>query len=266
MSNELMQTALSAARAGAETLRGLWGRHLQVEQKSRFDFVTNADQQAEQAVLGVIRENHPDHAILAEESVEDFSGAAQTPGVLWVVDPLDGTTNYIHGFPHVAVSVAALVDGQPRAGVIIDVTRKEEFAAGKGQGVTLNGRPVKVSPVQEPGQALLLTGFPFRQKHRLKPYLELFAELFERISGIRRAGAAALDLAYVAAGRAEAFWEMGLNPWDMAAGILMVEEAGGLVSDFDGKDQALWRGDIVAANQNLHQLVQAACGRKFPGG
>jgi myo-inositol-1(or 4)-monophosphatase len=266
MKHTLMQTALDAARAGAETLRGLWGGHLDIEQKDRFDFVTNADKQAEQAVLDVIRGNHPDHAILAEESAGDFSGAAQTEGVLWVVDPLDGTTNYIHGFPHVAVSVAALAEGLPSVGVIIDVTRKEEFAAARGRGVTLNSRPVKVSPVKEPGQSLLLTGFPFRQKDRLRPYLELFEELFMQMSGIRRAGAAALDLAYVAAGRAEAFWEMGLNPWDMAAGILMVQEAGGLVSDFDGGGEALWRGDIVAANKSLHQLVQAACGRKFPGG
>jgi myo-inositol-1(or 4)-monophosphatase len=266
MENALLQTALSAARAGAETLRGLWGRHLEVEQKARFDFVTNADKQAEQAVLEVIRDNNPDHAILAEESAGDFSQAAQTKGVLWVVDPLDGTTNYIHGFPHVAVSVGALVDGEPSAGVIIDVTRNEEFAAAKGEGVTLNRQPVQTSPVKEPGQALLLTGFPFRQKDRLRPYLELFEELFMQMSGIRRAGAAALDLAYVACGRAEAFWEMGLNPWDMAAGILMVEEAGGLVSDFNGGNKALWRGDIVAANKSLHPLVQGACGRKFPEG
>ena len=247
-------------------MRDLWGHHLNIEQKDRFDFVTNADKQAEQSVLDVIRKNHPDHAILAEESAGDFSGAAQTKGVLWVVDPLDGTTNYIHGFPHVAVSVAAVENGQPRAGAIIDVTRHEEFTAARGEGVFLNQQPVKTSPVKEPGQALLLTGFPFRQKHRLKPYLELFAELFEQMSGIRRAGTASLDLAYVAAGRAEAFWEMGLKPWDLAAGILMVQEAGGLVSDFDGGEQALWRGDIVAANQSLHPLVQAACGRKFPGG
>jgi myo-inositol-1(or 4)-monophosphatase len=127
MAKELLQTALLAARAGAQTLHGLWGHHLEVEQKARFDFVTNADKQAEEAVLGVIREHHPDHAILAEESAGDFSQAAQTKGVLWVVDPLDGTTNYIHGFPHVAVSVAALEDGKPMAGVIIDVTRGEEF-------------------------------------------------------------------------------------------------------------------------------------------
>jgi myo-inositol-1(or 4)-monophosphatase len=266
MSHELLQTALTAARSGVETLRGLWGRHLEVKEKHRFDFVTNADQAAERAVLEIIRQNHPDHAILAEESAGDFSRAAQTPGVLWVVDPLDGTTNYIHGFPHVAVSVAALVDGRPAAGVIIDVTRQEEFAAARGLGVTLDGKPVKASPVSEPSKALLLTGFPFRQKDRLNKYLDLFAELFLQVSGMRRAGAAALDLAYVAAGRAEGFWEMGLKPWDMAAGILMVEEAGGLVSDFDGGDQALWRGDIVAANQDLHRLVQAACGRKFPNG
>ena len=266
MSGQLLGTALTAARAGAQTLRSLWGRHLQVEQKQRFDFVTNADMQAEEAVLAVIRANHPDHAILAEESAGDFSQAAQTPGVLWVVDPLDGTTNFIHGFPHVAVSVAALENGIPSAGVIIDVIRGEEFAAARGQGVTLDGKKVKVSTVSDPAGALLLTGFPFKQKDRLDSYLELFAELFRQASGVRRAGAAALDLAYIAAGRAEAFWEMGLKPWDLAAGLLMVEEAGGMVSDFDGKGQTLWRGDVVAANQELHGLVQAACGRIFPGG
>jgi myo-inositol-1(or 4)-monophosphatase len=239
---------------------------LQVEQKQRFDFVTNADRKAEEAVLSVIREKHPDHAILAEESAGDFSRAAQTPGVLWVVDPLDGTTNFIHGFPHVAVSVAALENGTPSAGVIIDVTRGEEFACARDQGFTLNGNKAKVSAIRDPARALLLTGFPFRQKDRLDSYLELFAELFHQTSGIRRAGAAALDLAYVAAGRAEAFWEMGLKPWDLAAGLLMVEEAGGVVSDFDGGGQALWRGDVVAANPKLHGVVQAACGRMFPGG
>jgi len=228
--------------------------------------VTNADKLAEQAVLGIIRKSHPDHEILAEESAADFSLDTGRSGILWVVDPLDGTTNYIHGFPHVAVSVAALLDGRPSAGVIIDVTRGEEFVAARGQGVTLDGNRVKASSVSDPGKALLLTGFPFRQRNKLSRYLELFAELFQQVSGMRRAGAAALDLAYVAAGRAEAFWEMGLKPWDMAAGILMVEEAGGVVSDFNGGAQALWRGDIVAANQGLHPLVQAACGRMFPGG
>lgn len=266
MENTLLHTALTAGRAGADALRGLWGRHLDIQQKQRFDFVTNADKEAEEAVLGVIRANHPDHAILAEESAGDFSQASLTPGVLWVVDPLDGTTNYIHGIPHVAVSVAALEDGRPMAGVIIDVTRGEEFAAARGQGVTLDGKQVKASAIRNPARAILLTGFPFKQKERSDRYFKLFIELFDQVSDMRRAGSAALDLAYVASGRAEAFWEMGLKPWDLAAGLLMVEEAGGVVSDFDGGDQALWRGDVVAANQALHQLVQPACSRKFPGG
>ncbi len=266
MESELLETAREAARAGARLLGEMWGHHLSIEHKDRFDFVTNADKQAEQAVLEVIRGRHPDHRILAEESASELQGARDAPGVLWVVDPLDGTTNFIHGFPQVAVSVAALRNGRPLAGVIIDVTRGEEFAALRGQGATLDGKKIKVSAVDEPGRALLLTGFPFRQKDRLTPYLELFAELFQQVAGVRRAGAAALDMAYVAAGRAEAFWEMGLKPWDLAAGILLVQEAGGRVSDFDGGDQALWRGDVVAAGPGLFELVRAACGRRFPGG
>jgi len=266
MEKELLATALEAARAGAQTLRGLWGGRLEIESKARFDFVTNADKKAEEAILGVIRERHPQHAVLAEESAGDYSEAAQEAGVLWVVDPLDGTTNFIHGIPHVAVSVAALIDGRPAAGAIMDVTRGEEFAAARGAGFTLDNQPMRASRADDPGQSILLTGFPYRQKDRLDKYLELFAQLFRQVAGIRRAGVAALDLAYVACGRAEAFWEMGLKPWDVAAGILMVEEAGGRVTDFDGGDQALWRGDIVAANQGLHQMVQQACGRVFPGG
>jgi len=263
MYQELLATASLAARAGAQTLRQLWNQAVEVEPKARFDFVTEADRASEQAILELIRRRHPHHAVLAEESAPSRRPPQDLSGVLWVVDPLDGTTNFIHRFPHLAVSVAALVDGRPAVGVIIDVTRGEEFAACAGAGVTLNGRPVRVSPQQDPARALLLTGFPFRDKDRLPTYLQLFQELFLKVSGIRRAGAAALDLAYVAAGRAEGFWELGLKPWDLAAGILMVQEAGGVVSDFHGGPHALWHGDVVAANPHLHPLIQTTCARYF---
>ncbi len=266
METQLLATARRAAAAGAEVILERWGRAETVRNKAAFDFATEVDLAAQEAVLAVITERHPGHAVLAEEGAGDYQAAGGAAGVLWVVDPLDGTTNFIHGFPQVAVSVAALVDGQPAAGVVRDVTRGEEFAAARGQGTTLNGRAVGVSRQDELGRSLLLTGFPFRDKERLGRYLELFAELFGQVAGVRRAGAAALDLAYVAAGRAEGFWELGLKPWDMAAGILLVQEAGGKVSDFDGGHRALWRGDIVAGSQEVHPWLQEACGRWFPGG
>ncbi|MCA1906537.1 MAG: inositol monophosphatase [Desulfarculus sp.] len=266
MENELMATARAAAAAGARVLRGLWGGRLAVEAKASFDFVTNADRASQAAVLGVIRARHPDHVILAEEDAGAYPPPGANEGVLWVVDPLDGTTNFIHGIPHVAVSVGALVDGRPTVGVIVDVTRGEEFWGLAGGGAWLGERPIRVSGQGDPSQSLLLTGFPFRDKGRLDDYLALFAELFRQVSGVRRAGAAALDLAYVAAGRAEGFWEMGLKPWDLAAGLVLVAEAGGVVSDFAGGDLALWRGDVVAAAPTIHGLIQAACARRFPTG
>jgi myo-inositol-1(or 4)-monophosphatase len=282
MHYELIDTARAAAAAGAEVLRGRWGSRLRVEHKAAFDFVTDADRQAEAAVLGVIRERHPGHAILAEESeAGHWEELCRAEGCTWVVDPLDGTTNFIHGFPHVAVSVAAVSQGRSLAGVVVDVTRGEEFWAVRGQGAFLGktglgktglGKTglgetrLAASAQTDPAGGLLCTGFPFRDRERLGPYLELFRELFLQVSDVRRAGAAVLDLAYVAAGRLEGFWEMGLKPWDLAAGLLLVEEAGGLTSDFAGGGQALWRGDVVAACPGLHGLVRAACGARFPDG
>lgn len=263
---DLLAVARAAARAGARALAAEAGPGLRVEQKGSFDFVTNADRRAEEAVLAVIRERCPDHAVLAEESAGYAGKLSEASGVLWVVDPLDGTTNFIHGFPHYAVSVAALAEGRLAAGVVLDATRGEEFAAAAGGGAWLDGRPMTVSSRERRDQSLLLTGFPFRDKDRLEPYLELFAEVFRETAGVRRAGSAALDLAYVAAGRAEGFWEMGLKPWDLAAGMLLVTEAGGVVTDFSGGDNSLWRGDIAAAAPAMHGFLQRACANRFPEG
>ncbi|RJX29703.1 MAG: inositol monophosphatase [Desulfarculus sp.] len=264
--DKYLQTARLAARAGARVLRRRWGGRLRVEPKQRFDFVTDADLASQEAVLAAIRERHPEHAVLAEETPADLARLAAEQGPLWVVDPLDGTTNYIHGFPHVAVSVALVREGRPQAGVVLDVTRGEEFSAARGQGAWLDGQAIRVAETPGPEQALLMTGFPFRRKELLDPYLALFREIFEQTSGVRRAGSAALDLAYVAAGRGQGFWELGLSPWDLAAGILLVEEAGGVVSDFAGKGGALWGGDVVAAAPGLHAWLQQTCAKHFPAG
>lgn len=261
-----LQTARLAAQAGAKVLRARWGGRLQVEPKQRFDFVTDADLASQEAVLAVIRARHPEHEVLAEETPADQARLASEQGPLWVVDPLDGTTNYIHGVPHVAVSVALVQQGRPQAGVVLDVMHEEEFSAVRGQGAWLAGRPLHVAESQGPERALLMTGFPFRRKDLLDPYLALFRDIFEQTAGVRRAGSAALDLAYVAAGRGQGFWELGLSPWDVAAGILLVEEAGGVVSDFAGGDGALWGGDVVAAAPGLYPWLQSACARRFPAG
>ncbi len=207
-----LDTARRAARAGAEVLKQLWGRQPKVKQKKRFDFVTEADLASQEAVLAVINQAHPDHAILAEETPADLAQAASLEGPLWVVDPLDGTTNFIHGLPHVAVSVALLIKGQPRVGVVLDIMRGEEFWAHAGRGAWMNGEPMAVAEMEGRDHALLFTGFPFRDKHLLKPYLKLFEELFTQCAGVRRAGTAALDLAWLAAGRGQGFWELGLMP------------------------------------------------------
>ncbi|MGD9124894.1 MAG: inositol monophosphatase family protein [Desulfarculaceae bacterium] len=261
MTRSWLDTALEAAKAGTSVLKKLWGQRLTVQSKSRFDFVTDADQKSEAAILEVIRRRHPDHLILAEESSQDFEKARSTEKALWIVDPLDGTTNFIHGFPHVAVSVAVAVGGRPLAGVVVDVFREEVFYASKGQGAWLGNTRLQVSQAADPAQALLLTGFPFRQKDRLQAFLGLFAELFEQVSGIRRAGAAALDLAYVAAGRADGFWEIGLNPWDVAAGAILITEAGGVIDDFSGNGGYLWDNEVVAGNPALVPWLKEACYR-----
>ncbi len=257
-----LDSAKAAARAGAKALTAYWGQRLHVENKKRFDYVTDADIASENAVLNEIRQRHPEHDILSEETPADLAHAKAQQGPLWVVDPLDGTTNFIHGFPHVAVSVALLLQGRPAVGVVLDLTKGEEFTASRGGGAWLGSQRLKAAELPRE-RALLLTGFPFRNKELLDPYLALFKDIFTQCAGVRRAGTASLDLAYVAAGRGQGFWELGLKPWDLAAGILLVEEAGGLVSDFQGGDGALWSGNVVAAAKELHPWLQGQCAAHF---
>ena len=264
MSRELLNTAREAAWIGARVLIKLWNQGHQIENKSKFDFVTEADKASEAAIIEDIKSRYPDHLILAEESAGDWgSQSLHTDEVLWVVDPLDGTTNFIHGLPHVAVSVAALQHGQPLAGVVVDVVRKEEFAAIRGQGAFVNSEPMRVSGVTQRSDSLLLTGFPFKNKKILPTYFQLFGELFQEVSDIRRAGSAALDLAYVAAGRAEGFWELGLSPWDVAAGALLITESGGGISDFSGGQGHMGNGQVAAGNPSTHAWLLETCQKYF---
>ena len=230
--------------------------HLRVVSKQQNDFVTEVDKAAERAILEVLREAYPDYGILAEES-------GQTPGngagddYQWIVDPLDGTTNFIHGFPQYAISIGLAYKGQMNQALVYDTLRNEMFTASKGGGAFLNERRIRVSKCLRLENALLGTGFPYRVFDHIDTYLKLFKEFTQRTAGVRRAGSAALDLAYVACGRLDGFWEFGLAPWDMAAGTLLISEAGGLVGDLTGGDSYLQTGNLIAGTPKVFsQLVQ----------
>ncbi len=247
----MVNIALAAARKAGEIIARAADRIdlLEVSHKAENDFVTEIDRSAEREIIHQLRKAYPDHQILAEES--GASGeTTRSGGFRWIIDPLDGTTNFLHGIPHFAVSIACMRDGRLEHAVILDPIRREEFTATRGAGAQLNGRRIRVSTRTGLREAVLGTGIPFREPTiaQLPAYLRTLEHFATRSAGIRRAGAAALDLAYVAAGRLDGFWEIGLQPWDMAAGALLIQEAGGLVSDFDGNNDWLNSGQIVAAN------------------
>jgi myo-inositol-1(or 4)-monophosphatase len=230
---------------------------LAVVRKRHNDFVTEVDKAAEQAIIETLKRAYPEHAILAEES-----GASPAPSgeseYTWIIDPLDGTTNFIHGFPQYCVSIGVQHKGVLTHGVVYDPNKNELFTASRGRGAYLNERRIRVSRRTQMADALIGTGFPFRDLASLDEYLAMMREVTQRAAGIRRPGAAALDLAYVAAARLDGFWEIGLSPWDMAAGALLVLEAGGLVGDFKGESGWLESGRIVCGNPKVFvQLLQA---------
>ena len=245
-----------AVRKTGPRLRRDFGevQHLQVSRKGPADFVSMADKRAEETLVEELRKARPDWGMLLEEGGE-IAGDPTKPR--WIVDPLDGTTNFIHGVPHFAVSIACKYKGRLEHAVVLDPVRQEEFTASRGRGAALNGRRLRVSGRKSLEGALLGTGFPFRdnQIDNLDNYLNMFRSLVGQTAGIRRAGAASLDLAYVAAGRYDAFWEFGLSEWDMAAGALLVQEAGGLVSDFTGSHEFLEKGHIVAGNTKCFKAL-----------
>lgn len=225
---------------------------LKVTAKRQSDFVTEVDRAAEAAIIEVLQEAYPDYAILAEESGESGDSEYQ-----WIIDPLDGTTNFIHGFPQFSVSIALAHKGQVTQAVVYDPTRNELFTASRGRGAFLNERRIRVSKRAKFQEALIGTGFPYRAFEHIDAYMAIFRELVQKTAGLRRPGSAALDLAYVACGRTDGFFEIGLSPWDMAAGTLLVSEAGGLVSDLAGEPGYLDSGNIVAGTPKIFtQLLQ----------
>lgn len=245
----MLHMAVKAARnAGQVILRHLDRvDRLTVENKGMKDYVSEVDRQAEQEIIRILRGAYPDHAILAEET-----GAQSGNEFVWIIDPLDGTTNFLHGFPHFGVSIALKHRDKLEQAVVYDPTRNELFTASRGGGAQLNDRRIRVSRVTELEYALLGAGFPFRSHEYVDAWMGTLKEFMLSTSGIRRPGSASLDLAYVACGRYEGFWEIGLNAWDMAAGALLVQEAGGLVSDFAGNQGYLDSGNILAANPKIH--------------
>ncbi len=244
----MLNIAVRAARTAGNLIVRYCDRvdRLSIVAKERNDFVTEVDRQAEREIIDVIRKAYPHHAILAEES-----GSSGDSEYQWIVDPLDGTTNFLHGFPQFSVSVALQHRGRLEQAVVYDPLRQELFTASRGAGALLNERRIRVSKQTQLLGALLGTGFPYKDQQHLDAYLGMFRALMKDTAGIRRPGSAALDLAYVAAGRIDGFWELGLNSWDMAAGVLLIQEAGGLISDLGGGHDFLRTGNVVAATPKL---------------
>lgn len=249
----LLNVAVMAAHRGGDTLIRSLNKldSVQVEMKGRNDFVSEIDRAAERAVIESIHKHYPDHAILAEES-----GSRGESEYLWVIDPLDGTTNYLHGFPVFAVSVALRHRGRLEHAAVYDPMRQETFTASRGTGAQLNGHRMRVSGCRSLERALIGTGFPFRDSNLpARPYFDMLEKAISSTAGVRRPGAAALDLCYVAAGRLDAFWEMGLSQWDIAGGALIIREAGGIVSGLDGSEDFLDTGHVLTGTPKIYSAL-----------
>jgi myo-inositol-1(or 4)-monophosphatase len=245
----MLNTAVKAARkAGSIITRSSFDiDKLNVQSKRQNDFVTEVDRAAEEAIISVLREAYPAHGFIGEEGGPQNANAE----FVWVIDPLDGTTNFLHGVPQYCVSIGLMQNNVPTQAVVYDPNRNELFTATRGVGAYLNDRRIRVTRTDKLADALITTGFPYREIGGIDEYMRMFKNMTVSCSGIRRPGAAALDLAWVAAGRFDGFWEIGLSPWDMAAGTLLVREAGGLVGDLNGEDKHLDSGRIVASNGKI---------------
>ncbi len=254
--NPTLTIATRAARAAGDIILRNIDKldRLKVETKAQNDFVSQVDLKAEEVIIEALRTAYPDHGILAEENGR-FNEDSDTQ---WIIDPLDGTTNFLHGFPQFAVSIAMQRKGRLEIAVVYDPVKNELFTAAKGEGAQLNDRRIRVTGQKGLQGSLIGTGFPFKHPQHLDCYLETFKAVHPHAAGIRRAGSAALDLAYVAAGRLDGFWELGLSPWDMAAGVLLVREAGGIVTDFSGDGKYLETGNVVAAASKVYQPLYEA--------
>jgi myo-inositol-1(or 4)-monophosphatase len=249
----LLNTALKAARRGGDlAVRQLNRVHeLKVESKGVNDFVTHVDRAAEEKIIETIRDYYPDHAFLAEES-----GATGDSDHVWIIDPLDGTTNFIHGVPVFGVSIALRIKGRIEIGVVYDPNRQEMFTAIRGRGAQVDGHKIRVSGRRGLEGALIGTGFPYRSKDKVESYAKMLVSVLSETAGVRRPGAASIDLAWLAAGRYDGFWEFGLNTWDIAAGSLLLREAGGLISELDGDGDYLESGNIVAGSPKVHDALR----------
>lgn len=262
---EALAVAREAAAAARRVLRdaGPWTGRPAAAEKNPWDLVTETDHRSEEQIVERLSRAFPDHAIVAEES----GGSGGRGPYRWIVDPLDGTANYVHGFPMFAVSIALYEDDDPRVAVVVDPVRDEWFTARSGAGAWVDGgdpgaaERLAVASEPAPERALLATGFPFRRREELDRYLGAFRELFVRVSDMRRAGSAALDLAYVAAGRLDGFWELGLSPWDIAAGELLIAEAGGRTTDWSGGPGHRRSGWVAAGSPAVHALLVATLER-----
>jgi myo-inositol-1(or 4)-monophosphatase len=255
----LLEACVSAAKPAADIISSAASRLSEIrwETKTGSDFVSEVDRSAEQAIAGEIRRRFPSAVIVGEELSPK---AASNAELAFVVDPLDGTTNFLHGYPEYAVSIAAMSAGELRAGVVLNVVSGETFTATAGGGATKDGKRIRVSDLTEPARALIGTGFPFKNHEHLPRYLPQFDSVMRRTAGIRRAGSAALDLSAVACGRFDGFWELDLAPWDVAAGVLLVREAGGIVTDLAGSEAKINFGGFVAGNPSIHRWLSETIG------
>jgi myo-inositol-1(or 4)-monophosphatase len=244
-----LSVAWDAANAAGILIRAAWQQPKRIDYKGAIDLVTSVDREAERRIVETLQKHFPQHSILAEEETDRVGTQVSHR---WIIDPLDGTTNFAHGYPQVCVSVALERDGEVILGLVYDPLRSECFRAAKGQGATLNGSPIRVSGVQELDKALLATGFPYDHREKADFYLAFFKAFTIRSQGIRRNGSAALDLCYVACSRVDGFWELKLRPWDTAAATLIVEEAGGQVSDLLGNKFSIWGDETLASNGAIH--------------
>jgi len=252
----MLTIALRAARKGAEILEKATQHRdiISIEEKAQNDYVTEVDRAVEKEIIYQLKRAYPDHGFQGEESGNTAGNSPYT----WIIDPIDGTTNFIHGIPHFAISIACVNAGRIEHAVVLDPVKREEFTASRGKGAMMNGRRIRTHEISNLKGALIATGIPFNTT--TMPYLEVYINsmndiIQQQTAGIRRMGAASLDLAYVAAGRMDGFWEMKLKPWDIAAGILLIQEAGGFVSDFNGGNQMLDSGNIVAASSKVFKQL-----------
>lgn len=257
----LLNVAVMAARRAGNKLTR-YSKNLEklkVEVKGHNDYVSEADRAAEEVIIEVIHKHYPDHAILGEES-----GSSGDSDTVWIIDPLDGTTNFLHGFPVYCVSIGVQIKGRMEHAVVYDPTREELFTASRGAGAQLDGRKIRVSGQLQLERALVGTGFPFRQAETdMDPYLGMLKKVVQNTSGLRRPGAAALDLCYVAAGRLDAFWETGLAPWDLAAGSLIIRESGGIITELDGGEHFMKSGSVLTGTPKIYTALARLCGTEI---